>query len=264
MPVKRALKGWMAPGVTALSIIFFFTTISLAASAPRLNLFPSDVTEHLSETGETARAMETELKGVIKGLETQMNLFKASDCEGSTGDPGCESISRQMGERYQEMLDIMKSSLPEMRSSIMATNKGIEKNLRKELGGKTTPADIQKMLGKKAKPKVIKGRFSLSARFAKYHDLISSGGEQSLAKLASEIYLDSKQVLEMIDLMDAEMARQETIIKLGSMYGTITPEMSDTVGAVKTVIFGEPEGESTLPEAPGGEAGGFESPLRKY
>ncbi len=264
MRIKNVLKGWMLPGMTALLIVFFLATMTWAASAPRLNLFPKDVTEHLSETGETARAMESELKVAIKGLETQMSLFKASECEGSTGDPGCEKINRQMGESYQEMLDIMKASLPDMKQSIRATNKGIEKNLRRELGGKTTPAELQKMLAKKTKPKVIKGRFSLSARFAKYHSLISSGSGQSLAKLAAEIYLDSKQVLEMIDLMDAEMARQETIIKLGSMYGTITPEMTSTVDAVKTVIFGEAETESTLPEAPEGEVGGFQSPLRKY
>ncbi|MCP4690187.1 MAG: hypothetical protein GY859_19195, partial [Desulfobacterales bacterium] len=83
MSIKKALKGWMLPGMTALLIVAFFTTISWAASAPRLNLFPKDVTEHLSETGETARAMETELKGVITSLETQMNLFQASECEGS-------------------------------------------------------------------------------------------------------------------------------------------------------------------------------------
>lgn len=260
----KALKGWMVTGATTLLIVCFLASTTWAASAPRLNLFPKDVTEHLSETGETARAMESELKGVITSLETQMDLFKASECEGSTGDPGCEKITRQIADGYQKMLDVMKESLPEMKQSIMATNKGIEKNLRRELGGKTTPAEMQKMLAKKKKPKVIKGRFSLSARFAQYHSLVSSGGGQSLAKLAAEIYLDSKQVLEMIDLMDAEMARQETIIKLGSMYGTITPEMSGTVDAVKTVIFGEPEGESSLPEAPGGEAGGFQSPLRKY
>jgi hypothetical protein len=252
-------KGWLA-GTAMMISVLLIATAAYADTAPRLNLFPKDVTEYLSNTGSVAKTMETDLKGVIAGLETQMKLYEASGCSGSE-DPGCAEIAKQMGQHYKEMLQVMKQSLPEMKQSVIATNRGIEKNLRQELGDKTTPADIQRLLGKAAEPKVFKGRFSLSSRFAKYHQLISTGNKDTLATLAAEIYLDSGEVIKMIDLMEAEIAQQETIIQLGGMYGTLTPEMANTVEAVKSVIFGEDEGETALPEAPKGESGAYRSPL---
>jgi hypothetical protein len=257
---KCVTKGWLTGAAVTISVLLMAATV-FADSAPRLNLFPKDVTEYLSQTGTVAKSMETDLKGVISGLETQMKLYQASGCSGSD-DPGCAEIAKQMGDRYNEMLQVMKASLPEMKQSVTATHNGIEKNLRKELGEKTTPADIQRLLGKAAEPKVMKGRFSLSSRFAKYHQLISSGNQDTLASLAAEIYLDSGEVMKMIDMMDAEIAQQQTIIKLGGMYGTLTPQMANTVEAVKNVIFGEDEGENALPTAPPApNAGGFQSPL---
>jgi hypothetical protein len=92
--------------------------------------------------------------------------------------------------------------------------------------------------------------------------MISSGSKNTLATLAAEIYLDSREVLGMIDMMEAEIAQQQTLIKLGSMYGTLTPEMMSTVDAVKTVIFGEPEDEGgILPAAGEVGTGTFKSPL---
>jgi len=261
METKKSFTGILIFGLTTLCFLTAFTIPKASAkSQPRLNLFPSDVTEHLSNTGAVAGAMENSLKETIQKLENQSSLYNETGCEGSN-DPGCEEIARQMGDHYMEMLTIMKENLPEMKSSISATKKGIEKNLRKELGKKTSPADIQRLLSKQSKPKVFKGRYSLSSRFAKYHKMISSGSSNSLATLASEIYLDSKEVLNMIDLMEAEIAQQETLHKLGQMYGTLTPEMINTVDAVKTVIFGEAEVESALPEARGGDVGSFHSPL---
>ncbi len=246
--------------ILALMFISFLNINGFAATSPRLKLFPREVTEHLKNTGRIAKQMETDLKGVILELENQMQLYTASGCENSS-DPGCEEIAKQIGEKYNAMLDIMKASLPEMRNTIQITNAGIERNLRKELGKKATPADIQRMLSKKAKPKVYNGRFSLSKRFAKYHRLISSSSKNSLATLAAEIYLDSSEVINFIDLMEAEISREKIIIELGNMYGTLTDEMTSTVDSVKTVIFGEPEGESLLPEATSEGSSGFKSPL---
>jgi len=247
-------------GFVTFLLTTFTTSQGSAATKPRLNLFPVDVTQHLSNTGVVAGAMESNLKVTIQKLESQSKLYNETGCEGSI-DPGCEEIARQMGDQYMEMLTIMKENLPEMKNSISATNSGIEKNLRRELGKKTSPADIQRLMAKQQKPKVFKGRYSLSSRFAEYHKLVSTGSNNNLASLASEIYLDSKEVLNMIELMEAEIAQQETLHKLGMMYGTLTPEMMSTVDAVKTVIFGETEDELALPEAKGDEATAFQSPL---
>ncbi|CAG35951.1 unknown protein [Desulfotalea psychrophila LSv54] len=251
---------------TATAFIFLFgaalpaMNAQAANSKPVLNLFPTDVTEQLSHTGEVAGNMESSLKATIGKLETQQRLYQETGCEGSS-DPGCLEISKQMGDSYMEMLSIMKENLPEIKQSISATNKGIEKNLRKEIGKKTTPAGIQRLLSNTTKPKVYKGRYSLSTRFAQYHSMISRGGNTNLASLASEIYLDSGAVLNMIDIMEAEIVQQETMHRIGQMYGTLTPEMLSTVSAVKAVVFGEIEEEGSLPVIGSSEQGGFQSPL---
>ncbi len=251
----------------AQRLIWIFTaafwlmaTTAFGALTPTLKLFPRDVTDHLKNTGSVAKSMETDLKGVIGNLENQIQLYEASSCQGSD-DPGCQEIARQMGESYQGMLEVMKRSLPGMKSSIIATNKGIEANIRRELGKKTTPRGVQRLLGKQAVPKIYKHRFSLSKRFAKYHQLISTGARDNLATLAAEIYLDSNEVIRFIDLMEAEIAQQETVLELGRMYGTITPEMSSTVENVKVLIFGEADVDSSVPEAMGDGVAQFRSPL---
>lgn len=244
---------------TLFAAVFAFNQAG-AASRPTLNLFPGDVTENLSHTGSVAKKMENNLKGTIQKLDAQRKLYEQTGCDGSS-EPGCDELAKQMGDHYMEILTIMKENLPQMKRSISATHKGIETNLRKEVGKKTSPADIQRLLGKNGKPKVFKGKYSLSSRFAQYHSMISRGSNNTLASLAAEIYLDSGEVLNMIGLMEAEIAQQETMIKLGQMYGTLTPQMVDTVDAVKAVIFGEVEDQGSLPMADGGDAGGFHSPL---
>ena len=243
-------------------VTLFWSGVVLASDVtkPKLNLFPVDVAEHLSKTGAVAGAMENSLKGTIQNLEIQSKLYTQTGCEGSS-DPGCEEIAKQLGSHYMEMLTIMKENFPEMKQSIKATNEGIEKNLRKELGKKTSPADIQRLLANQGKVKVFKGRYTLSSRFAQYHKMISSGKNNSLAALAAEIYLDSKAVLDMIELMEAEIAQQETLIIFGEMYGTLTPEMTSSVEAVKAILFGEVGTESALLEARDGDAQAFRSPL---
>lgn len=247
-------------GIMAAAVMMAAFSVQTVVAAPRLNLFPRNVTEQLRSTGKAARAMESDLKGVIGELEKQMKLYEASGCENSD-DPGCEAIASQINTKYGEMLDIMKQSLPEIKSSVEATHEGVEKNIRNELGKKFTPADIQRMLSSKTTPKVYNGRFSLSKRFAKYHKMIASNGQNNLATVAAEIYLDTSEVIRLIGLMEGEISRQSTIIELGNMYGTLTPEMTNTVSGVKTLIFGEPEAGGGLPEAMEKEKAGFESPL---
>ena len=260
MEKKKMFRSTLMICVFTLLPVLFTLNQATAASKPTLNLFPSDVTENLSNTGTVAKHMEKSLKGTIHKLEAQKRLYEQTGCDGSS-EPGCDELAKQMGDHYMEILTIMKENLPEMKQSISATYKGIEKNLRKEVGKKTSPADIQRLLGKNGKPKVFKGKYSLSSRFAQYHKMISRGSNNTLATLAAEIYLDSGEVLNMIGLMEAEIAQQETMIKLGQMYGTLTPEMIGTVDAVKAVIFGEVEDGDALPVADGGEVGGFRSPL---
>ncbi|WP_321419124.1 hypothetical protein [uncultured Desulfobacter sp.] len=217
-----------------------------AVGAPVINLFPSDVQEHISHTGTMAKDMETALKGVIEKLDTQTKLYREIGCDNSD-DPGCMEIKKQIGDHYKDMLEIMESSLPKMRQTMAATGRGIEKRIKKELGRKTSPSGIQKLLSGGGQPKVVKSRVSLSSRFAKYYDMIKSGGGTSIASLASEIYLDSRAVMETIDLMEQEIQRQKMVIVVEGQWGTVTPEMVSMVNTVKEIVFGEYDDTAVLP-----------------
>jgi hypothetical protein len=78
--------------------------------------------------------------------------------------------------------------------------------------------------------------------------MIALGRDNDQVLLAAEIYLDSKAALKLVDLMEGEIPRQESYLIIGEMYGSLTPEMIDTVDQIKTVIFGEYEEGGALPE----------------
>ncbi|NWH06581.1 hypothetical protein [Desulfobacter latus] len=244
---------------TIIYPVIFFSLLGMAgaaAGAPVINLFPSDVQEHISHTGTMAKDMETALKGIIEKLDTQTKLYREIGCDNSD-DPGCLEIKKQIGDHYKEMLEIMESSLPEMKQTVAATGRGIEKRIKKELGRKISPAGIQKLLSGSARPKVVKSRVSLSSRFARYYEMIKAGGGSSIASLASEIYLDSHAVMETIDLMTQEIQRQKMVIVVEGQWGTVTPEMVSMVNTVKEIVFGEFDDTPVLPAmAAGPEAEG--------
>jgi hypothetical protein len=249
------------PGVLVLALALAQSLPAAAnTGAPQLKLFPRDVTEMLKETGETARAMESSLKGVIAHFESQTALFNQSGCSAGSEDPGCVELSGQIAQNYQKMLDIMQENLPQMKRTINATSKGLAARLRTQLGKNATPAQLQNTLGPQSQPVVAQGRFSLSKRFEQYYRLISSN-QQSLATLASEIYLDASSVSEWIDLMEAEIGRQQTIIELGRLYGSVTPEMVRMVDNVKSIVFGEEETRGSVPAGPQPEHAVFKSNL---
>lgn len=260
MPARKTMKMFM----TVLTFSLFFLPYAQQGQAsswqpatdlpqasgefkrvPQLKLFPMSVTEHLSNTGEAAAAMENNLKEVITELKAQEELFTSTGCEGMTESQGCDDIARQMGDSYMKMIDIMERNLPEMENSVAKTNKAVARTLRSEIGKKASPADVQRLLGQQSQRQPFKGRYSLSKRFEDYKRLVSSGNDYNLATLAAEIYLDSLSVKDMIAVMKGEIAQQKTLHKMGSMYGTLTPDMTTTVDRVKILLFGEPDEGST-------------------
>ena len=108
-----------AIGATAA---FLMALPALAASnvnnAPTLKLFPTTVVESIKETGQSAKAMEESLQGVIQDLEKQMTLYNQSKCAGSQGDEGCQAIARQLSQTYLEMLDRMEARFPDLEVSV--------------------------------------------------------------------------------------------------------------------------------------------------
>jgi hypothetical protein len=242
-----------------------------AKQSPTIQLFPTTVVENIKQTGEAARAMEQDLQSVIERLNQQEELYLASKCEGAGAEQGCSELAGQLGQTYLEMLNLMETRLPGMEDSVRATNASLEKRIRKELGRKTTPRGLQKLLEQTPQKSAESHRYKrrsgrLSEKFRQYYKLVamaprsSSGG--SLAAVAAEIYLDTQEVQDLIALTRDEISRAKLMIDLDQAYGIITPEMFDMVGRVKTILFGEAGEEEGIPGPPPGSIKAeYRSPL---
>ena len=226
-------------------------------NTPTIKLFPTTVLEEIKHTGQVASDMESGLQSTISKLDQQQQLYLDSKCEGNDGDQGCDLISKQLGETYLEMLNIMGDKLPEMESAVNATSNSLEKRLRKELGHKKTAWSLQEMLlgdaeqqSKQHKSTMRGGSgMRLSTRFQQYYKLVSRPGsknQSSLAVVASDIYLDMHETSRLIARTRDEIARATMMQQLNQSLGVITPEMQEVVSGVKGILFGE---EEALPVA---------------
>jgi hypothetical protein len=231
-------------------LIALLATNEARANTPTIRLFPTTVVEDLRQTSTVAREMETGLQEVIGRLDQQQQLYLESKCEGAENDPGCQRLSRQLGATYLEMLGIMEERLPDMEHTVNNTRISLEKRLRSELGNKMTSWTLQEtLLGAGpdeagAPAPAMRGRsgMRLSERFRQYYQLVassSSKSDQSLAVLASDIYLDMDETSALIARTREEIARATLIEQLNQSFGTITPEMMEVVGGVKSILFGD-------------------------
>ncbi len=234
-------------------LVAFAVTVASAAEPPAIRLFPTTVVENVKETGRVARDMETNLQGTIEELDRQWQLYRESKCEGSEGDPGCQQIAKQLGEKYLEMLSHMETELPRIEASVQATTDSLERRLSLELGQKRTARGLQQVLVDETSrssrlPAARGSRRSggrLSERFRQYYKLVvqaDAGRGGSVALVAADIYLDSKEVLQLIELTREEINRSRLMIELRNGFGTVTPEMSEVVSGVRNVLFGEDVG----------------------
>jgi hypothetical protein len=222
-----------------------------ANNTPTIRLFPTTVVEDLRQTSSVAKEMETGLQEVIGRLDQQQQLYQESKCDGAENDSGCQRLSKQLGATYLEMLGIMEERLPDMEHTVNNTRLSLEKRLRSELGNKMTSWTLQETLlggnpveGAAAPGPVMRGKsgMRLSERFRKYYQLVASSSsqtDQSLAVLASDIYLDMDETSQLIARTREEIARATLIEQLNQSFGTITPEMMEVVGGVKSILFGD-------------------------
>ena len=240
------------------------------ANTPTIRLFPTTVVEDLQQTSTVAREMESGLQEVIGRLDQQQLLYLESKCEGAENDPGCQRLSKQLGATYLEMLGIMEERLPDMEHTVNNTRLSLEKRLRSELGNKMTPWMLQDtLLGAETSATSdpqpsMRGRsgMRLSERFRQYYKLVASSGaksDQSLAVLASDIYLDMDETSTLIARTREEIARATLMEQLNQSFGTITPEMMEIVGGVKSILFGD---EGTVYQVSAPPPGHFEEEYR--
>ena len=238
-------------GVTLTIAAIACLQTTAVADAPTIRLFPTTVVEDLRQTSTVAREMETGLQEVIGRLDQQQLLYVESKCDGADNDPGCQRLSKQLGATYLEMLGIMEERLPDMEHTVNNTRLSLEKRLRSELGNKMTSWTLQETLlggnpqeGTSAPRPSMRGRsgMRLSERFRQYYQLVASSSsqtDQSLAVLASDIYLDMEETSELIARTREEIARATLIEQLNQSFGAITPEMMEVVGGVKSILFGD-------------------------
>ena len=257
-PIIRFALGCFALGVLGLAA-------AAQGSGPVVRLFPTTVLEDIRETGQVAEEMENNLQEVIHRLDIQQQLFQDSLCQGAEGDEGCGQISKQLGATYLEMLDLMGERLPSMERAVNNTRVSLEKRLHKELGQRTTPTTLQdQLLGKSsslsgatpnADRPALRGRSGvrLSDRFKQYYELVAThreGPGQSLAVVASDIYLDMEEAAQLIAATQEEISRAALMEQLNQSFGLITPEMAAVVGGVKEILFGESNGDGAIAAPP--------------
>jgi hypothetical protein len=247
-----------------------------SANTPTIRLFPTTVVEDLKQTGNVARDMETGLQEVIGRLDQQQQLYTESKCDGADNDPGCQRLARQIGATYLEMLTIMEERLPDMEHTVNNTRMSLEKGLRNELGKKMTPWTLQEtLIGSKANVSqtkdspTLRGRsgMRLSERFSQYYQLVATSGakgDQSLAVLASDIYLDMEETSLLIQRTRQEIARATLMEQLNQSFGIITPEMIEVVGGVKSILFGDADDMPAVAGPPPGTVEqAYRSPLEQ-
>ena len=269
----------LLPRFAAFSVLvacLFASAAQAANNAPTIRLFPTTVVEDLKQTSSVAREMETGLQEVIGRLDQQQQLYQQSKCDGAEDDPGCKRLAKQLGATYLEMLGIMEQRLPDMEHTVNNTRLSLEKRLRSELGNKMTSWTLQETLlggnpqeATEAPAPSLRGRsgMRLSERFRQYYQLVassSSQNDQSLAVLASDIYLDMDETSELIARTREEIARATLIEQLNQSFGTITPEMMEVVGGVKSILFGDDEGGAIIAGPPPGSIEqAYRSPLEQ-
>ena len=275
LPVLRCTEKFagmrLARTLASLVLAISLPVTALAQSnAPTIRLFPTTVVEDLRQTSSVAKEMESGLQEVIGRLDQQQQLYNESKCDGAESDPGCQRLAKQLGATYLDMLGIMEQRLPDMEHTVNNTRLSLEKRLRSELGNKMTSWTLQETLlgsnpeGTKEPGPVMRGRsgMRLSERFRQYYQLVASSGsknDQSLAVLASDIYLDMDETSELIARTREEIARATLIEQLNQSFGTITPEMMEVVGGVKSILFGD---EADYVQVAGPPPGSFEQEYR--
>ena len=258
----------------SVAIIMIAGVAAANTNSPTIRLFPTTVVEDLRQTSSVAREMETGLQEVIGQLDQQQQLYNESKCDGAEDDPGCQRLAKQVGATYLDMLGIMEERLPDMEHTVNNTRLSLEKRLRSELGNKMTAWTLQETLLGGNPPKdstspapSMRGRsgMRLSERFSQYYKLVassSSHSDQSLAVLASDIYLDMEETSTLIARTREEIARATLIEQLNQSFGTITPEMMEIVGGVKSILFGdEPSRLQIAGPPPGSVEQAYRSPL---
>lgn len=225
-----------------------------AENRPTLELFPMPVLENLRQTARSAQALEQSLESQLNDLELQYEVYELSRCKGAVDDAACQAIEKEIRRTYSGVLDGMLQELPAIERFVESTRRNLASTLRSQVGNSLSPRDLQRQLNARpgsdsaarqhGGPRV--GR--MSKQFQRYYEMVSRArGAESTATMAADIYLDSREALQWLALARQDMASARTELEIALTWEGMNPQVMQTIGQVKTLIFGEP---ASLPDAP--------------
>lgn len=242
--------------------------VAYGQTGPAVTLLPQGVLTNLEYTKEQSEEMANTLGPVISDLENQLQTYQEMQCEGASGQ-GCEQIRQNMVLKYKELLNGVRTELPEVEQVIASTVQDLGKRLYNEVGRKMTPRELQERLAEETigepMPVVANARGragGISDTFRRLLQALSTTGmqRQSQLTLSADIYQDLKNSLEYIQITRQLAEAQWTMVGGSAYFSEANEEMVATVNAVNALIFGGSENGTDMAEAPPSGGAGAASP----
>ncbi len=238
------IKGTMLALSLGLALTNAALTVHAADVNPTISLFPSTVKQDLKQSVAATKKLEDSIQPIIAQMAETEELFRAANCDGEAGDPGCAQLKKQLQQQYLDMLNEVDAILPEVEKSIKATHKSLSKSITKTLGRTKTPYQIQQEFLKqnKAIPDRIRGnkKRGLAKRLEGLLRLTSTKTDpSSVLVAASEFFLDANDSLSIISQTRAAIIQAKTQAALDLELGSLSEEMFATVDSVKGIIDDE-------------------------
>lgn len=225
-----AVSGWLALGPAQLQ------------AAPVVLLTPT-IMEDFAESVTQSAAMEEGLLGVMETLEKQQAAYKAADCGNGSDDIACKQIAKQMNAAYSDMLTKMEEGFPELQQTLARTARGLQGQVLR-LAKTNSIEQIQELLagsGSSSSGSSGGSNRGLANILQKRLDLIKRSGSTPGGQVAqtTALYLDMDGSSAVINEMQAVISEQKLELQIRGIYGQLTPEMEQTIGAVQDIIFGD-------------------------
>lgn len=211
-------------------------------AAPVVLLTPT-IMEDFAESVSQSASMEEGLLGVMEVLEKQQAAYKAADCGDGASDIACQQIKQQMNAAYSDMLSKMEEGLPALQETLERTAKGLQgqvlrlaktnsiEQIQELLAGSSSSRRAGSSSSRRGLANVLQNRLKLIKRRT------STPGGQVAQTTA--LYLDMDESSAVLGEMQAVIVEQKIELQIRGIYGQLTPEMEETIGAVQAIIFGD-------------------------
>ena len=243
--------------------------IARAQDGPSIALDTTELVADIRQARTAAATVEEGLQEALSRLAAHTARLDEAGCEPEDQARECLDLRDSMRGDYLALLDGVEGRLPGLRDSVGGLVDNLERRMAAETG---TMRDVQDELagapgGSAASGPALRGvsGFALSENLASLQGLVASAGagEVSMRAVQSDLYLDMTESLQLIDAIEAEIARTRinAELQIGGMQ--VSEEDIALTGRVRDQLFGRRESagvpDARRPEAP--EPQDFRSPL---